>query len=82
MILEVGVVPNSREFAISLKEGKVRIALRSPPEKNRANLELVKELSRATGRHVSIVAGLSSRRKRLEIDMTEEEWAAFLSSQL
>ncbi len=80
MILEVSVVPNSRKFSISLKEGRVRIALHSPPEDNRANRELVKELSHLTGREVRIISGLSSRRKRLEIAMGEEEWAALLSS--
>lgn len=80
MILEVSVVPNSRKFSISLKGGKVKICLSSPPENNRANIELIKELSKATGRGVRILSGAGSKRKKLEIGMSEGEWEAFLSS--
>jgi uncharacterized protein (TIGR00251 family) len=80
MMVEVSVVPNSGRFAITIKEGRLKIRLASAPEGNKANIELMKELGKATGRAVRILSGLSSRRKRLEIDMTGEEWKAFLSS--
>jgi len=78
MIADVTVVPKSVSFSISLKDGKVKIRLTSPPEKGEANAELVKELSRALGKGVRIVSGHTSRRKRLEVDASEAEWGEFL----
>ncbi len=80
MIVEASVVPNSRNFSISVKEGRLKIRLSSPPENNKANIELIKELSGRLGRTVRIISGLSSRRKRIEVAMSEGEWAAFLAS--
>ncbi len=79
-VVEISVAPNSRRFAVSVKDGKVRISLTSPPENNRANIELIRELSKATGSGVRILSGATSKRKRIEIGLSEEEWAAFLSS--
>jgi len=78
MIVDVTVVPKSVSFSVSLKDGKVKIRLTSPPEKGEANAELVKGLSRALGRGVRIISGHTSSRKRLEIDASEAEWAEFL----
>jgi uncharacterized protein (TIGR00251 family) len=78
MIVEASVVPNSRRFSISTKEGRLKIHLASPPENNRANIELIKELTKLTGRSVRILSGASSKRKRIEIAMSEEEWGAFI----
>ena len=80
MIVEVSVIPNSRKFSISLKDGRVRIHLTSPPENNRANLELIKELSKRLDADVRILSGHTSKRKRLEIGTDEERWNAFLAS--
>lgn len=80
MIVEVSVVPGSKRFSISVKDGRIRIALESPPENNRANIELIRELTRLTGRGVRILSGKSSKRKRLEIGMDESEWLLFLSA--
>ena len=78
MIIEASVVPNSKRFSLSVKDNRLKIHLESPPENNRANIELIKKLSSLTGRQVRLLSGQTSRRKRLEIDMTEEEWAAVL----
>lgn len=79
MIAEVTVIPKSPKFCVSAKDGQVKVRLTSPPEKGEANAELVRGLSRALGgRAVRILAGHTSRRKRLEIGVTEEEWKAFL----
>ncbi len=79
MIFDVVVAPASKRFAISVKAGVLRVSLRSEPERNKANIELIKELSKALGRDVRIVSGLSSKRKRLEAQMSAEEWSAFLA---
>jgi len=69
-------------FSVSAKDGKVKIFLKSTAEKNKANAELVHELSKALNREVRIISGHRSRRKRLEIDVSKEEWERFLSNKL
>jgi len=79
MIADVSVVPKSPCFAIRKKDGKVRVYLKSPPEGNKANLELVKEFEKLFGRPVSIVSGAKSKNKKLGIPVKKEEWERFLS---
>ncbi|HSB47802.1 MAG TPA: DUF167 domain-containing protein [Candidatus Bilamarchaeum sp.] len=79
MIVEVTVAPNSRGFSLSIKNGRIRIALKSPPENNRANIELIRELSRLTGSGVRILSGAGSKRKTLEIGISKEEWERLLT---
>jgi uncharacterized protein (TIGR00251 family) len=80
VIVEISVVTKSPKFSVSLKDGKIRIRLTSPPEKGEANAELVKELSRALGgANVRILSGHTSRRKKLEIGMDEGSWKAALA---
>ncbi len=77
MILDVSVVPKSGGFRISRKDGKVKVYLKSPPEENRANAELVKEFERLFGKPVIILSGSKSKKKRIRIPITEEEWNIF-----
>jgi uncharacterized protein (TIGR00251 family) len=81
MLVEVTVVPKSKRFSVSVKDGKVKIHLRSSPEDNKANIELIKELSKALKTDVRILSGHTSKRKKLEIGMDEENWEFFLSQQ-
>ncbi|MDD5339640.1 MAG: DUF167 domain-containing protein [Candidatus ainarchaeum sp.] len=80
MIADVTAVPKSGRFSVSFKDGKVKIFLKSAAEGNKANLELVKELSKLLGAPVRIASGLTSRRKRIEIGISEPDWAAFLET--
>jgi uncharacterized protein (TIGR00251 family) len=80
MILEVVVAPNSRKFSISAKDGRLRIALKSPPENNKANIELIRELSRHLGKPVRLLSGHSSRKKKVEIPLSDEEFVLFMKS--
>ena len=73
MRIEVTVVPKSGRFALERKEGKIKIYLRSAPESNKANIELIKEMKKLLGADVRIVAGGRSKRKVLEIQISEEE---------
>ena len=66
MIVEVTVVPKSSRFRITKKDGKIKIHLTSPPEDNKANLELIKELKKL-GCPASIVSGHRSRHKKLDV---------------
>ncbi len=78
MIADVTALPKSGRFSVSFKDGKVKVFLKSAAEGNKANLELVKELSKLLGAPVRIVSGHASRRKRIEIGISEADWAAFV----
>lgn len=80
MIVEVTAVPKSKRFLLSVKDGKLKAFLKSPPENNKANIELIKGLSKALGCPIRIISGQTSRKKRLEIDVSEERWDAFLEN--
>lgn len=80
MIIEVTVTTGAKRFSLSFKDGRLKAALTKPPENNKANLELIKEMSKSLGREVRIVSGQTSRRKKLSADLSEAEWSAFLES--
>ena len=73
MKIEVKVVPGSREFGLEeTPEGwKARVKARA--EKNRANLELLRELEKITGCRAKLLRGGTARRKVVEIEGTEGE---------
>jgi uncharacterized protein (TIGR00251 family) len=68
VILEVRVKPKSSSFSISQQNGKITALTRSPAEDNKANMEIVKELSRLFGKDVRIVRGLKSRNKVILVE--------------
>ncbi len=66
--------PNSHKFKILIDENRVIICLKSRPEGNKANIELVKELERLTKKRVSIVSGEKLKKKKLLVhNATESE---------
>lgn len=65
-ILKVVVKPGrGKNEIISRENGLLIVAIKEPAEHNKANLELVRFLSKETGRQVRIKSGFSSRRKTL-----------------
>lgn len=80
MIIEITVVPNSPRFRAEFKNGRLKVMLTSEPEKNRANIELIQNLSRLLGTQVRIVSGLTSKRKKVVAAISEEQWNAFIAS--
>lgn len=68
MILEVKVKPNSsKQELISLGEGKYELYIKSPPENNKANLELIKVMSKHFKKEIKILRGKTSRSKIIEV---------------
>lgn len=71
-ILDIKVVPSSgRTGFIVDKSGGLKCYLKSPPEKGKANQELVKTLAKALNipqEKVTLVGGLASRSKRVKIE--------------
>lgn len=72
LIIQVKVVPSSgRSKWIIDKSGGLKSYLKSPPEKNKANDELVKTIAKTLKvplEAVVIVSGATSRSKRVKID--------------
>lgn len=73
VILEVRVKPCTGQFSISSREDFLEIRTKSPAEDNKANQEIVKELSRLFGKEVRIVRGLKSRNKTLLVEGAKAE---------
>lgn len=71
--LDLKVVPSSGRTGLQIdKSGHFKCYLKSPPEKGKANQELIKLLAKLLGirqEDVSIVSGLTSRNKRVSIRM-------------
>ncbi len=64
--------PGSDDFRIETGD-ITKIYLESEAEKGRANAELVRRLGEMLGKKPGIVSGHNSRRKKLAIDMGEDE---------
>jgi uncharacterized protein (TIGR00251 family) len=70
MMLKIKVKPNSRKQEIEEKSGFLLVSLKSPPENNLANLELIKLLSKhfsVPDNKIKILKGKSSRNKIIEV---------------
>jgi uncharacterized protein (TIGR00251 family) len=67
MIIKVKVHPSSGKREIAEKNGEYDVHLKSAPENNKANIELVKLLKKYFNRPARIKSGLSSRNKIVEI---------------
>lgn len=72
MIVKIKARPNSERLSFELKDGVIRAGLTEPAENNRANLQLVKELTKIFG-GCRFVAGKSSKSKAVELPVTPEE---------
>ncbi len=68
MKIKIKVKPNSGEQNVEEKEDFYIVKLKSAPENNKANLELVKLLKKYFKKQVNIKSGFSSRNKVVEIE--------------
>lgn len=66
MLVEAKVHTNSKKFRMELDRNTLVIHTKSPPENNRANSEIVRELTKRYG-SCKIVRGKTSKKKLLEI---------------
>lgn len=67
MKIKIKVKPNSGEQSVNKKEDFYIVKLKSAPENNKANLELVKLLRKYFKKQVKIKSGFSSRDKIVEL---------------
>ena len=69
--LDVVVKPNAPKTSIvgwDSNKKMLRIAVAAVPDKDKANKELVRFVSKLTGKKVSLVKGSKSREKRLKLE--------------
>lgn len=68
-IITVKVKPNAPETRIiSQGENELTIAIAAPPEQNKANIELIKFLSKHFKGKVEILRGLTSKNKIVRVN--------------
>lgn len=73
IVIDVKVVPSSGKNSAKLdKNGALVIYVKSQAERGMANAELIKYVAKSVGvsqQQVTIVCGLTSRKKRIAIDV-------------
>jgi len=67
----VKVRPDSDQFEIE-DSSITKIKLEPKAENSKANAELVKKLTEVLGKKPGIISGHKSRRKKLQVEMSEE----------
>ena len=65
-LLSIKVVPNFSRIELIEEDGKIKVYLKSIPDKNKANQELVKFFKNIFGLKVEIFKGRKSRNKILK----------------
>ena len=70
IIIKVMVKPNSPKFSIHSNN---KLEVKSPPERGRANREIINNLRRITGCDIEIISGLTSKRKTILIKGISKE---------
>ena len=66
-LLRIKVIPSSGRTELKEENGRLKLYLKSPPEKNKANLELIKFFKKEFALLVEIKSGATSREKVLRI---------------
>ena len=65
-LFKIKVLPNAKETKL-VEDNGLRLYLHSPPEKDKANLEIIKFFKKEFGLKVKIEAGLRNRNKVLRV---------------
>ncbi len=67
MQIKVRIIPNAKEFSVSLKDRLIKIYVPAEARNNKANLKAMELFSKALGKKVLISTGLKSRIKIFDI---------------
>ena len=65
--LTLKVIPNARTTKLTEENDALKLYLHAPPEKDKANRELIRFFKQEFKHRVEIVSGLKSREKVLQI---------------
>ena len=74
-LIRAKIKPRSRSFRILISDQQISIECKSPPEKGKANREIIKELQRLTKHKVKIISGHNSKRKTILFESMKPEEA-------
>lgn len=66
-LLKIKVISNSSKLELIEEDGKLKLYLKSIPDKNKANLELIKFFKKEFGLRMEIKSGMRSREKVLKV---------------
>lgn len=66
---EIKVVPNAGSDEVSEKDGLLLVKVKAPAKDNKANIAVIKLLSKHFGKDVRIVSGLRSKKKIVDISV-------------
>jgi len=78
IVVDIGVRPGSSKENIEQKYGKIKISIKEPAEKGKANFAIIKLFSRLGPCY--IISGLTSRKKKILIGTSEEEFMRFIKN--
>lgn len=67
MLINAKIKTRQKKFSIDKKGDVWVISVTSPPEKNKANIEIIRELSKLYG-SAHIVSGLKSSKKVIDVE--------------
>jgi uncharacterized protein (TIGR00251 family) len=67
VVLDVYVKPDSRDFKLEIEDDQLVAYCRQAPVKGKANKELVKELARLFRKRATVIAGSTSKQKKILI---------------
>lgn len=84
-IFNLRVIPNSSCFkicSVDEKFGTIKVKVRSPPAKGKANDEIEKEFGKIFGSGARIISGYGRREKRLLLGSIEKTAALDILKQL
>ena len=71
LMLDIKVSPKSKKSGFVVKSGQIKCYLKSAPERNKANEELIGLLSAILGlpkSKISIILGVTSQKKRVVLE--------------
>ncbi|HLC48173.1 MAG TPA: DUF167 family protein [Candidatus Norongarragalinales archaeon] len=74
----IRVVPSARKFGIAFRDGKVVVRVRGAARENAANIELLAELRKLTGKKVHLLRGSRAREKEIAFENLGDEDAVKL----
>jgi len=69
MQIKIKVKPNSKKSEITkISKTEYQVSLKSPPENNKANIELIKLMKKHLKKEVKIKSGLKSKNKTIKVE--------------
>ena len=81
--LDLEIIPNAEKFCIvgfNPWTKRLKIRVKNPPVKGRANLELIKELQKIFNAKVTLIQGNKAKKKKIEIALDPKQTTKVLET--